>query len=137
MRPGTESIVGHLKRARTAKFTRQQWADLVDDVTALGREEFLRVVMGGGTQSRPSRGTKTQAKVDDPLLDLMARYQKKSGLKMVDFIAALHRKLGDRLERQPTKEIAKSSPKYLSFARQTLRSEEIEAGLAAVLDEYA
>ena len=136
MRPGTAAILGHLKRTRSVRFTRQQWADLVDDIAKLGKEKFLRIAVDGEAGARPVPKTTKQAEAPDTLLEEMSRYRKKSGLNTKAFIAALHIKLEGRLHRKPLKVTMTSGPKYLSYLRQSLSADEIETGFADVLAEY-
>ena len=137
MRPGTKAILEHLKRSRAARFTRQQWADLVDDVVTLGKERFLRIAVEQQEEAPPAQKVKKPVGASDPLLMQMDRYRKKSGLNARAFIAALHAKLEGRLHGRPPKAIMTSGPKYLFYIRQSLSAEEIEAGFADVLADYA
>src|SRR5688572_22377504 len=118
MKRGTRAIIGYLSE-RPARFTRQQWADPVDDVSKLGRENFLRLAVGhdgGGEAAR--KLVKTELR--DDLLARMTRYRKKSGLDTRAFIAASHVSASGRLKRQPSKAVMRSAPKYLSHLRQWL-----------------
>jgi hypothetical protein len=135
MKPGTKAIIGYLSE-RPVRFTRQQWADLVDDIAKLGRENFLHLAarQDGGEQAA-RKSAKTELR--DELLARMTRYRKKSGLDTRAFIGASHVRASGRLGRQPSKAMMRSAPKYLSYLRQWLGNDEIENIFAGVLADHA
>ena len=134
MRPGTEVIIGQLKRQKALKLNKEQWADLIDDVMELGKDAFIASIMPPAEEARPAPRSK---KPVDPLTEKFERYRKKTGLKAVDFIKILHSRLGANLPSPPVKGALSSAPKYLAHLKQCLSETEIEAGLADVTNEYA
>ncbi len=135
MKTGTKAIIEYLNN-RAPPFRRQHWADLLDDIAKLGREDFLRIAVARDE----NRGANRKLRISEPkdeLLAQMARYRRKSGLSTREFIVAAHSSLSGRLEKQPSKAVMGSAPRYLKYLRQWLGADDIENIFAGVVAEYS
>ncbi len=136
MKPGTEEILALLKRRRSTHLTKQHFADLADDVVALGKDGFLDLIANTVTTPRPPRRNRNNGEVN-PLLERMTRYRKQAGLSASDFNTALSKEFEKSMGSKPPKSALASAPKYLAYLQGSLSAADIEVGFAKVLAEYA
>ena len=132
MKPGTLAIIERLSKSKAAPVTREQWSDLVDDVLATGRDDFLKLLFA----PKPAKEAKGARPKPDAFLKQVERYRKKSGLSGRDFVLELHTRLAPKLQKAPPETTLSSAAKYLAFARRSVMDTEVEAACAAVTDAF-
>jgi hypothetical protein len=133
MKLGTRTIIERVSKSKAAPITREQWSEFVDDVLAMGRDEFLKMLFA----PKASKAAKKARPEPDALLQQAERYRKKSGLSSRDFVSELHTRLAPKLQQALPKTTLSSASKYLAFARRSISDADIEAACAAVTDAFA
>ncbi len=133
MKPGTRAIIERLSKPKAAPVSQEQWSDLVDDVLAMGRDDFLKSLLAPA----PAKVAQKARPKPDEFLQQVERYRKKSGLSGHDFVHELHARLGSKFAKEPPQTALSSTSKYLAFARRTVSDTDIEAVCAAVTDAFA
>lgn len=136
MKPGTQELLTSLRRQRTLRLTKQHFADLAEDVLALGKEGFLDLVVNTVLAPPQRRRLAADGEVD-PLLEKMTRYRKQAGLTSSDFNGVLSKEFEKRLGSKPPKSALASAPKLLAYLKRSLSSADIEDGFAKVLAKFA
>lgn len=135
MRSGTQELLKYLKRQKKAAVSREMLLDLAADARELGDNQFVTQALDVLRGPQPAKTVRSQTGTD-PLRDRLVRYQKQSGLKMTDFIAAVDEKTSCDRSRIPTKRVLSSAPQYLSFMREFLNDDQIEKLFGEVLSEH-
>jgi hypothetical protein len=69
MKPGTRVILVRLDKSKAARITRERWADLADDVLAMGRDNSLHALFA----PQPAKGAKTARSKPDTFINQVER----------------------------------------------------------------
>lgn len=137
MRPGTLELLECLKKQRSLKVSKKHFDDLLRDAAELGGDDFIAAAMDQLKPKSPAKKpSKKNAKPADPLVDLLKDYQRRTGLKVNEFVGALVEELRGNLPGQMPKSNVKSLAKFLAYARRHTNDQQIQEACKSVLEEF-
>ncbi len=135
MREGTVNVLDCLRRQRQLKVDAKLIEQLARDVTDLGVDKFVSQAVD---YLRPASKVTRAKKTQSPMQSRFQQYQKKSGLRMNQFIGVLHSKAeaSGLVPEGAGAEKMRSGPKYFAFLSEHLTSKQIEELLGEVLSDH-